>query len=340
MSLTHMRYLVPAFLAAMVLATAIASGADEEPAKKTLFLPKSPRAAAYVLSRLSNKELIEAPRSEFVYVALLERKGLDRKYRIEALEGLAKSRNTDTSTELLGGIRELDRKGEESEPVLRDLGSLLLLNKAADLAAKRVDLEKLAGESQLPLTRRIGYAALVTADASAEKIWQQVESDPARLANLLLSIPLARDANLRAALYPKIEPLLHKAAPPEVRRAAITAIAAVPGHDAETFGTLAGLVKSGTERAAAVAGLQQLPRKSWPNEQAGLLIESLVAWLKTVPVDRRTEPDAVNAFQFATDLTTLLSAEQARAAGKTLRLLGASVFVIHTLPEQMLYDKK
>ncbi len=258
-------------------------------------LPKSPRAAAYVLGRLSNQELIEAPRSEFVYVALLERKGLDRKYRIEALEGLAKSRNTDTSTELLGGIRELDRKGEESEPVLRDLGSLLLLNKAADLAAKRVDLEKLAGESQLPLTRRIGYAALVTADASAEKIWQQVESDPARLANLLLSIPLARE--------------------------------------------LAGLVKSGTERASAVAALQQLPRKSWPNEQAGPLIESLVAWLKTVPVDRRTEPDAVNAFQFATDLTTLLSAEQARAAGKTLRLLGASVFVIHTLPEQMLYDK-
>ncbi len=313
--------------------------AAEEPPKKTMNLPKSPRAAAYVLGRLSNQELIEAPRSEFVYVALLERKGLDRKYRIEALEGLAKSRNTDTSTELLGGIRELDRKGEESEPVLRDLGSLLLLNKAADLAAKRVDLEKLAGESQLPLTRRIGYAALVTADASAEKIWQQVESDPARLANLLLSIPLARDANLRAALYPKIEPLLHKADPPEVRRAAITAIAAVPGHDAETFGTLAGLVKSGTERASAVAALQQLPRKSWPNEQAGPLIESLVAWLKTVPVDRRTEPDAVNAFQFATDLTTLLSAEQARAAGKTLRLLGASVFVIHTLPEQMLYDK-
>ena len=62
--------------------------AAEEPLKKTLFLPKSPAAAAYVLGRLSNKELIEAPRSEFVYVALLQRKGLDRKYRIEALEGL------------------------------------------------------------------------------------------------------------------------------------------------------------------------------------------------------------------------------------------------------------
>ena len=58
------------------------SRAAEEPPKKTLFLPKSPVAAAYVLARLSNKELIEAPRSEFVYVALLQRAGLDRKYRL------------------------------------------------------------------------------------------------------------------------------------------------------------------------------------------------------------------------------------------------------------------
>src|SRR6266511_115687 len=150
MSLTHMRYLVPAFLAAMVLATAIASGADEEPAKKTLFLPKSPRAAAYVLSRLSNKELIEAPRSEFVYVALLERKGLDKKYRAEALDGLAKIRTTDALTELLKGVEQLDQKGEEAEPVLRDLAGLLLQTKRADLTAKHAELEKLAAEAQLP----------------------------------------------------------------------------------------------------------------------------------------------------------------------------------------------
>ena len=313
--------------------------AADEPSKRDFFLPKSPRAAAYVLGRLSNKELVEAPRSEFVYVALLERKGLEKKYRIEALEGLAKTRNTDTLTELLKGVEELDQKGGESEPVLRDLAALLLQNKPTDLAAKRAGLEKLARESQLPLSRQIGCAALVTADGSADRIWQQVQSDAPKLSDLLLAIPLIRDANLRSAFYLRVEPLLHKADPPEVRRAAITAIAAVPGHDAETFNTLAALVKSGTERAAGVAGLQQLPRKSWPKEQAEPLIESLVAWLKSVPVEQRTEPDAVNAIQFATDLASLLPSDSARAAGKTLRSLGASVFVIHTIPEQMLYDK-
>jgi putative heme-binding domain-containing protein len=320
------------------LAAPLLQAADEPP-RKTLNLPQSARAAAYILGRLSNKELIEAPRSEFVYVALLERKGLDKKYRIEALEGLTKVRNSDPLTELLKGIHELDAKGEESEPVLRDLAALLVQSKATDLAAKRVELEKLVAESQLPLTRLLGYAALVTADGSADKIWRQVESEPTKLSDLLLSIPLMRDPNLRTGFYPKVEPLLHKADPAEVRRAAITAIASVLGHDAETFNTLAELIKSGTERAAGVASLQQLPRKSWPKEQAEPLLENLVAYLKSVPVEQRTGPDAVNAIQFATDLTSLLPPDKAREIGRTLRSIGASVFVIHTIPEQMLFDK-
>src|SRR6266487_887340 len=92
-------------LVGVVLLAAPAMTQEDAP-KKTFFLPKNPTAAAYILNRLSNKELIAAPRSEFVYVALLQRKGLDRKYRLEALEGLAKLRKTDIMTELLRAINE------------------------------------------------------------------------------------------------------------------------------------------------------------------------------------------------------------------------------------------
>jgi putative heme-binding domain-containing protein len=329
------------FLLAVGLALAISTlHAADEPAKKGFFLPQNPIAAAYILGRLSTKELIEAPRSEFVFIELLQRKGLDRKYRLEALGGLAAARKTDSLAELIGGIVELDKKGEESEPVLRELAALLLQTKAADLSAKREQLEKLADEAQLPLGRQTGYAALVTADGSADKTWPQVESDTAKLADLLLSIPLIRDPGQRAALYPKVEPLIHKDDPAEVRRAAITAIAAVPGHDPETFNTLATLVKSGTERAAAIASLQRIPRKAWPKDQAEPLLESLIGYLKSVPVDQRTEPDAIAAFQLATDLSALLPPEKAQAASKTLRAIGVSVFVVRTINEQMLFDKQ
>jgi len=325
-------------IAAFVLTTASFYGA-EPPVKKEFFLPKSPVAAAYYLGRLSNKELMEAPRSEFVYVALLQRKGLERKYRLEALEGLAKARNTDTLTELIGGLVELNKKGEASEAVLRDLSGILLLSKPSDLGAKREPLQKLAEDSQLALTRQIGYAGLISADGSIEKIWSRVESEPAKLSDLLLSIPLIRAANLRAAVYPKVEPLLRQAEPGEVRRAAITAIVSIPGHDTDTFKSLAGLVESETERSAAVASLQRIPREFWPKEQAEPLLESLIAYLQNVPVDQRTEPEALGAFQFATDLAGLLTPERAGAIGKALRALGVSVFVIRTIPEQMLYDK-
>jgi putative heme-binding domain-containing protein len=334
-------FLLLAFLANSPLTPLfLAHAAEEEPPKKTLFLPKSPRAAAYILGRLTNKELIEAPRGEFVYVALLEREGLDKKYRLEALDGLAKIRATDNLSELLGAIRELDSKGEEAEPVLRDLASLLLQTKTADLAAKRADLEKLASDAQQALTRQIGFAAWVTADGSAGKVWQQQSgSTQTRRFDLLLAIPLIRDANLRAAFYPMVEPLLHQADPAAIRRAAITAIVAVPGHDGETFNTLSALAKSGAERATVVASLERIPRKAWSSEQAGPLVDSLIAYLQGVPANQRTEPEVVSAFQLAADLAKLLPADKAKTAGQLLRALGVSVFVVRTIPEQMLYDK-
>src|SRR5207244_1966868 len=101
----------------------------------------------------------------------------------------------------------------------------------------------------------------------------------------------------------------------------------------------AALVKSGTERPASVASLQRVPRKSWPKDQAEPLLESLIAYLQTVPVDQRTEPEVISAFQFASDLASLLPPEKAKAASKMLRAIGVSVFVVRTIPEQMLYDK-
>lgn len=328
-----------ALVVALIVPFAPSSRAAEEPAKKPLFLPKSPVAAAYVLARLSNKELIEAPRSEFVYVALLQRAGLDRKYRVEALDGLAKARDTDALAELVKGIGDLDRKGENGLPVLRELATMLLQKSAADLAKKREELEKLAAESESPPARQAGYAALVTADGSIDKVWSSVEAESAKFADLLSSIPLLRDNSLRAGLYPKLRPLLDRSDAEDVRRAAITAIVAVPGHDAETFTALATLAKAGTERATVVESLQKVPRKSWPADQAEPLLASLMSYLKEVPADQRTAPDSVSAFQLASDLVALLPADKSKEAGKALRAVGVSVFVIRTIHEQMIYDK-
>lgn len=313
--------------------------AQDEPPKKTFFLPKSATAAAYVLGRLSNQELIEAPRSEFVYVALLQRKGLDRKYRVEALEGLAKARNTDLLTELLGGLGELDKKGEASEAVLRDLAPILFQTKAEELKSRNANFEELASAAQLPLTRQLARAAQVTGEGSVEPVWNNAQANPAQLADLIRSVELIRNPTLRAAFYPKVEPLLHRAEPPELRQAAITSITAIPGHESATFKTLAGLVQSGTEKPVALARLQRIPKNAWPGENVKPLLEVVLSDLEKAPAEQRSEPEFVGAVQFAKDLASFLPSEQAVAVNKTLRGLGSSVFLLRTLPERMLYDQ-
>ncbi len=307
--------------------------------QSNFFLPKNPVAASYVLGRLSNQELIAAPRSEFVFVALLQRPGLERKYRQEALEGLARLRHSDPLTELLAAIVELDNKGEEAISVLRDLSSILLQAGPAHLAPKRSILQQLVAQSTVPLTRQIGNAALIVADASVERRWKAVENEPAQLADLLLAIPLLTDSALRGSAYQRVESLHHKAVTPEVHRAASAAIVAIPGHEVDTFRTLAPLVAAGTERSAAIAGLQALPPKTWPKEGVPPLVDSLLGYLQSVPAAERTGADFAGALQLAGELATALPAQKAQAISRTLRGLGPAVVVLQAVYEQLRYDK-
>lgn len=303
------------------------------------FLPKNATAAAYVLGRLSNQALTEAPRSEFVYAALLQRKGLERKYRIEALQGLAKTHGTDVLTELVSGLSALDKKGEASEATINELTPLLLQTPADQLKAKRAGLEQVAHDSQLPLTRQVAFAALVTADGGIDPAWTAAQGESPRLADLIRSLRLVRDGALRSNALPRLEPLLHQADPPELRQAAIFALPAIPGHEAQAFRTLAGLVQGGTESAAALASLERIPKNLWPKESVKPLLDALLAELQKAPPDQRSEPEYVNAVQFAKDLASLLPTEIAAAIAKTLRGLSSRVFLIRTIPEQMLYDQ-
>jgi putative heme-binding domain-containing protein len=215
----------------LVLILPLAAIAQEDASKKTFFLPKSPIAAAYVLGRLSNKELAEAPRGEFVYVAILRRPGLDRKYRTEALQGLADLHKSSPIAELVNVIGELDKKGDDSLPVLRDLSIILSQTKPESLAPIRAALETLANEAQLPFTRQMAYASILTVDGSGDKAWAATESDPKKVADLISSLEFVRSPMLRAAFYPKIQPLLTKSDAPEVQRAAIGAISLMSDHE-------------------------------------------------------------------------------------------------------------
>jgi putative heme-binding domain-containing protein len=123
-----------------------------------------------------------------------------------------------------------------------------------------------------------------------------------------------------------------------IRRAAMNALTYARGQETPTFRALAKFVRDGVDRHAAVLALQKIPVAYWPAEEAGPLLESLIAYVRQVPVADRTSPAALDALQLGDSLAALLPADRARAARKELSGLGVRVIRIGTVLEQMRYD--
>ena len=69
----------------------------------------------------------------------------------------------------------------------------------------------MATSAKLPVTRQLGYVALIAADGGVDKAWALGRQVGARLRDLVDAMPLIRDPGQRASLYPKVLPLLRAA---------------------------------------------------------------------------------------------------------------------------------
>ena len=165
--------------------------------------------ARYFLKGLSTDEVLKLPRSRAVDLELLFRKGVREEMRREALGDLAKRDNKGELRILLDAIQAQDaEKGDREESVVFDLVRLLTGRPAAELARSRGDLETMATDGVLPVTRELGYVALIAADGSTDKAWNLGVRSIKSLQDLLSAMPMIGDPGLRASLYPKVLPLL------------------------------------------------------------------------------------------------------------------------------------
>ncbi len=166
----------------------------------------TPAGARFFLKSISNDDLLKVKRSAAVYTEFLNRKGIREEYRREAVVGLAKSESKAESAILLDAIQHQDTMGQD-ESVAFDLVRILT-DRKADLPALRGDLEKLATGAKTSLIRQLGYVSLIAADDSPDKAWATAIKSVHGLRDFVLAVPMIRDPLQRAALYPKLLPLL------------------------------------------------------------------------------------------------------------------------------------
>jgi putative heme-binding domain-containing protein len=124
-----------------------------------------------------------------------------------------------------------------------------------------------------------------------------------------------------------------------VRRAAMLALTYVRGKEAKTFELLAPRASDESDRAAAIVALQRIPRADWPKDQARPLLDNIVNYLGSVPVEQRTSNEALAAMELGHALATLLPGDAAKRARAELNELGVRVIRVGTLFERMSYDK-
>jgi azurin len=336
--------LVLAVASALSLSSQVRA-ADDAPADSgtpQVFLDKNPRIVAYQLKRLSNAQLValerktDHPKYKPVYEALLARKGIEKKYREEAVEGLAKLNNSDPVSVLLEAIGKTEA---DDKTTPRELASLLMAQKPATLAAQKEKLESLAKESDNATVKQAAYAALATADGNADAAWK-LASENDGVKSLLAGIPMIANPKLREGSYAKVKELAEKAPDDATQVAAIEALSSIPGHEAEEFSMLSSTIQkeSGEKQTAAVRSIGRIAASKWPKDQIEPLAQAVVKLVEKTPAAERTSPAIVQAVQLGNDLAGALAPEKAAPIRKSLRELAVRVVVLHTLTEQMMYD--
>ncbi len=124
-----------------------------------------------------------------------------------------------------------------------------------------------------------------------------------------------------------------------LRRAAMNAVAAIPGREADAFKALAKFIIKGEERDAAIRAIRRIPRSLWPHDEIRRVLAAIITHVSSLSANDRTEPAGLDALQLGKDLASLLPAKEAKEMQAKLGELGVNVILIRTVPHKMVYDR-
>ena len=81
-----------------------------------------------------------------------------------------------------------------------------------------------------------------------------------------------------------------------IRRAAMRAVAVIPGHEAETAATLAKFIQNNDQRETAVRSIRRIPKNMWPREMVKPTLAAIVDVVAKLPPAERTEEAGIDLF--------------------------------------------
>lgn len=315
---------------------------DDAPVERPkVYLDKSPKIVAYQLKRLDNARLLlvetgtDDPKYLPVFQAILLRPGMARKNRDEALQGLVAINKSDVATELLNALSSLDADEKDQQRVGRQL-SAILLEQPSSVLNDKVEALNAATEGE-GVYRATGFAGLITA-GKPDAAWEKAQTNEGAQVAYLSAVSLVPAGENRNALRPNVVSSL-ASDQANVRTAAIRALPTVQTDLKDSFVRLSSLVAVEQFRTPAVRSLLRIPKTDRDASAAAGLVEVLVNMAESTPAAQRTTDEFLDAMQLADELLSTLPADSSKSYRNRLREVTVRVVRIHTVEEEMRYDK-
>ncbi|MBL9076796.1 MAG: dehydrogenase [Planctomycetes bacterium] len=304
----------------------------------TVLQPDDPALAVRFAPRLTDDELRRAAPTAAVLGERLDRGSVDALRRGAALERLVALHAGTAAIELVASLQRQDAR-DDTDATL-DTARLLVAQPTDTLRAVEPALDELARGARRPPVRHAALAALCALAGDGAPRFAAAADDAGR-ADVLAAIAMLPRADLRGTLAATVHAVLDAGtAAPAVRAAALQALPLLPAAEPDrAFAWLSAALRDDALRGAAARALLQLPRDRWQPDLAAAGAAAVLAWAETVPPAQRTAADFLAATQCADELAGLAASDEAAMLRRGLRALGVRRFVLHTVREQMRYDR-
>ena len=346
-----------AFVSANMRATAGDPGglAIDCDAMIDIHVPQNPQHADFVMRVQFSQRLVCLVRSESVYRAFLSRVGLHKKYRREAIEGLARLHRTTRLDAWFAAIDRLDAHGvvldprqgargatpAENRSVLDAYAYLLTQWDKEELQSARDPLHGLTQQTKAPLIRSLGYAGLLESGVDPAVVWEFAVHRERGLADLLDAgawIPLpVRDVFWRRCVESEDFDADETAALVRFARH-------VPGRDHEIFNYLIAQLHKTTaqssQRNDIIAVLASRDVAHWPADAIQSLGEELTQWYSALSVKDRNSGAAKKLKQLIEQIARRLPDGEKSVLLARLKGLEVAEYKIIALREQLAFDQE
>lgn len=165
------------------------------------------KSTNYLLSQLSNSEVLTLPVKGHVASHLIFRSGIEDSIREGAIRQAATDSGLADIDVLIAALESVEAQTND-RTVVNDLVRLLSARTPAELKSVRQQLVKMATSSKLSIVRRIGYIGMILADQSSEQAWGQARRSPSSIEDFVSAVPLVPDQGLQSKLYSRLESLV------------------------------------------------------------------------------------------------------------------------------------